>query len=132
VCVVVLAYCWVVVSHTLQNNGYTVKFICTCSYLEVYNDQIADLLDPTKNNLTVHTDLKRGVYVENLTEEVALNSDDMFAFMLKGNQHRSTAKTGKNDHSSRSHSVFTISIESQVCIHICVRMCVCVCVCVWI
>ncbi|KAF5930199.1 hypothetical protein HYC85_031072 [Camellia sinensis] len=44
------------------------KFTCKCSFLEIYNEQILDLLDPTSTNLQLREDTKKGVYVDNLTE----------------------------------------------------------------
>ena len=44
-------------------------YLIKCSYLEIYNEHIIDLFNPTET-LQLREDLKRGVYVENLTEEV--------------------------------------------------------------
>ncbi|KAF5937571.1 hypothetical protein HYC85_025077 [Camellia sinensis] len=44
------------------------KFTCKCSFLEIYNEQILDLLDPSSTNLQIREDTKKGVYVDNLTE----------------------------------------------------------------
>lgn len=50
--------------------------IVTCSYFELYNEQIIDLLDrgKDKKNLNIRQDVRKGVFIENLTEEQALNS----------------------------------------------------------
>uniref|UniRef100_A0A0A0LZH2 Kinesin motor domain-containing protein n=1 Tax=Cucumis sativus TaxID=3659 RepID=A0A0A0LZH2_CUCSA len=44
------------------------KYNCKCSFLEIYNEQITDLLDPSSTNLLLREDVKKGVYVENLSE----------------------------------------------------------------
>ncbi|CAN0879039.1 Kinesin-like protein KIN-12D [Linum grandiflorum] len=44
------------------------QYNCKCSFLEIYNEQITDLLDPSSTNLLLREDSKKGVYVENLSE----------------------------------------------------------------
>jgi kinesin family protein 15 len=60
-------------------------------------------------------DSKKGVYVENLTEIVVRSVQDVVLLLLKGAASRKVASTNMNRESSRSHSVFTCSIESKVC-----------------
>ncbi|CAN6477793.1 unnamed protein product [Victoria cruziana] len=85
---------------------------CRCSFLEVYNEQITDLLDPTKRNLQFKEDVKNGVYVENLTEECITNMDDVNNVLIKGLSNRRVGATSMNSKSSRSHIVLTCLIES--------------------
>uniref|UniRef100_A0A7N0UNM6 Kinesin motor domain-containing protein n=1 Tax=Kalanchoe fedtschenkoi TaxID=63787 RepID=A0A7N0UNM6_KALFE len=89
------------------------KFTCKCSFLEIYNEQILDLLDPSSNNLQIREDHKRGVYVENLKEVEVLSSRDVMQQLLEGAVNRKVAATNMNLASSRSHSVFTCVIESK-------------------
>ncbi|GKD77704.1 kinesin-like protein KIN-12B [Tanacetum coccineum] len=42
---------------------------CRCSFLEIYNEQIINLLNPAQGNLLIREDTKTGLYVKNLTEE---------------------------------------------------------------
>ncbi|KAH9605673.1 hypothetical protein KSS87_021524 [Heliosperma pusillum] len=86
---------------------------CRCSFLEIYNEQITDLLDPTQKNLQIREDVKSGVYVENLKEECVSTVKDVIRLLLKGLSHRKTGVTSVNAESSRSHSVFTCVVESQ-------------------
>lgn len=51
-----------------QSRG-SVRFECRCSFLEIYNEKIMDLLNPTTQDLSIREDIKRGVYVENLMEQ---------------------------------------------------------------
>lgn len=46
------------------------RFLVRASYLQIYNEQISDLLKPERNNLTIREDKKRGVFVEGLSEWV--------------------------------------------------------------
>nr|XP_043626170.1 kinesin-like protein KIN-12B [Erigeron canadensis] len=86
---------------------------CRCSFLEIYNEQITDLLDPTQRNLQIREDTKTGVYVENLTEESVCCIKDVKQLLKKGLSHRRTGATSINMESSRSHSVFTCVVESR-------------------
>ncbi|GMI90096.1 hypothetical protein like AT3G23670 [Hibiscus trionum] len=89
------------------------KYQCRCSFLEIYNEQITDLLDPNQRNLQIREDVKSGVYVENLTEEYVNSMKDVTKLLLKGLSSRRTGATSINAESSRSHSVFTCVVESR-------------------
>ncbi|KAM3708012.1 hypothetical protein ACJW31_02G067300 [Castanea mollissima] len=88
------------------------KYSCKCSFLEIYNEQITDLLEPSSTNLQLREDLKKGVYVENLTERNVRTVNDVVKLLLQGAANRKMAATHMNSESSRSHSVFTCIIES--------------------
>ncbi|KAJ9189117.1 hypothetical protein P3X46_000448 [Hevea brasiliensis] len=89
------------------------KFTCKCSFLEIYNEQILDLLDPSSNNLQIREDMKKGVYVENLKEIEVTSARDVIQQLIQGAANRKVAATNMNHASSRSHSVFTCIIESK-------------------
>ncbi|KAK9125004.1 hypothetical protein Scep_013850 [Stephania cephalantha] len=88
-------------------------FICKCSFLEIYNEQILDLLDPSSANLQIREDSKKGVYVENLRELEVSSARDVMLQLIQGAANRKVASTNMNRASSRSHSVFTCIIESK-------------------
>ncbi|PIA58127.1 hypothetical protein AQUCO_00500219v1 [Aquilegia coerulea] len=89
-----------------------INYQCRCSFLEIYNEQIGDLLDPTQRNLQIRDDAKNGFYVENLTEEYVTCYDDVTQILIKGLSNRKVGATTINSKSSRSHIVFTCVIES--------------------
>nr|KJB32406.1 hypothetical protein B456_005G239700 [Gossypium raimondii] len=89
------------------------KYNCKCSFLEIYNEQITDLLDPSATNLLLREDVKKGVYVENLTEFEVQTVSDILKLLSQGSLNRKVASTNMNRESSRSHSVFTCVIESR-------------------
>jgi len=89
------------------------RYICKCSFLEIYNEHIADLLDPTSTNLQIREDAKTGVYVENLKEIEVKGVQDVVQLLIQGAANRKVAATHMNRESSRSHSVFACSIESK-------------------
>ena len=90
-----------------------VNFIIRCSFLEIYNEQIIDLLNKTNTNLQLREDTRKGVYVEGITEEVVGKSEEIMDLLHKGSKSRHVGSTFYNETSSRSHSVFTMQIESK-------------------
>ncbi|CAK9206146.1 unnamed protein product [Sphagnum troendelagicum] len=89
------------------------KFLTKCSFLEIYNEQITDLLEPSSTNLQMREDARKGVYVENLSEVEVHNVQDVIQLLIQGAANRKVAATNMNRESSRSHSVFTCIIESK-------------------
>uniref|UniRef100_A0A453LU12 Kinesin motor domain-containing protein n=1 Tax=Aegilops tauschii subsp. strangulata TaxID=200361 RepID=A0A453LU12_AEGTS len=89
------------------------SFTCKCSFLEIYNEQILDLLNPNATNLQLREDAKRGMHVENLTEHEVSNAREALQQLIEGAANRKVASTNMNRASSRSHSVFTCLIESK-------------------
>ncbi|MQL99201.1 hypothetical protein Taro_031920 [Colocasia esculenta] len=100
------------------------RYSCKCSFLEIYNEQITDLLDPSSTNLLVSNihkfffkqlreDIRKGVYVENLSEFEVETVNDILKLLIQGAANRKIAATNMNRESSRSHSVFTCVIESR-------------------
>ncbi|CAA0807566.1 Phragmoplast orienting kinesin 2 [Striga hermonthica] len=89
------------------------KYKCKCSFLEIYNEQITDLLDPSSTNLMLREDMQKGVYVENLSEFEVHTVGDILQLLSQGSSNRKVAATNMNRESSRSHSVFTCVIESR-------------------
>jgi hypothetical protein len=82
------------------------------SMLEIYNEQIQDLVKPpsdrVKGGLKVREDPKSGVYVEGLSKTPCSNYDEISAVLDKGNNNRTVAATQMNATSSRAHTVLTI------------------------
>lgn len=89
------------------------EFLIKCSYLEIYNEKIQDLLEPTASNLQIREDIKKGVYVEALSEEVVSSSNEVVDLIDRGRRNRHVGATDMNQESSRSHSVLTTNIESK-------------------
>lgn len=89
-----------------------IRFLVRVSYLEIYNEEVRDLLGKDQ---TQHLEVKErpdvGVYVKDLSAFVVNNADDMDRIMTLGNKNRSVGATNMNLHSSRSHAIFTLTIE---------------------
>ena len=89
------------------------KYLIKCSYLEIYQEQVNDLLDPNPQNLQLREDMRHGVYVDGLIEETVNNISETYNILKIGTQNRHVGCTSMNKESSRSHSVFTLVIESK-------------------
>lgn len=92
-----------------------IEFTFKVSYVEIYMEKIRDLLDVhrVKNNLAVREDKLKGIYIAGVTEEYVTSQDELLTFMAVGAENRATAATGMNEGSSRSHSVFTITVNQR-------------------
>ena len=53
-----------------QTEGQEVRFICRCSFLEIYKEVITDLLNPAATRLQIREDFKQGIHVEGLQEDI--------------------------------------------------------------
>lgn len=91
------------------NIEYTVRV----SYMEIYMEKIRDLLVPQNDNLPVHEEKSRGVYVKGLLEIYVSSVQEVFEVMRRGGAARATAATNMNQESSRSHSIFVITITQK-------------------
>ncbi|KAI8335116.1 P-loop containing nucleoside triphosphate hydrolase protein [Chlamydoabsidia padenii] len=89
------------------------EFLLRVSYLEIYNETIRDLLAPETTNINIHETKQRGIYVAPLTEEVVTCSQDVLNIIQRGEGNRHISTTDYNLHSSRSHTIFQMVIESR-------------------
>uniref|UniRef100_A0A7N6C0K5 Kinesin-like protein n=1 Tax=Anabas testudineus TaxID=64144 RepID=A0A7N6C0K5_ANATE len=89
------------------------EFHIKVSYFEIYMDKIRDLLDVTKTNLSVHEDKNRVPYVKGCTERFVTSPDEVMDVIDEGKANRHVAVTNMNEHSSRSHSIFSINIKQE-------------------
>lgn len=88
-------------------------FMVRASFLQIYKENICDLLKTDRASLQIREDKKRGVFVEGLSEWAVRTPAEVYSLILKGSQIRATASTKMNDVSSRSHAVFMIIIEQM-------------------
>ncbi len=94
--------------------GESVSFRCRCSFYEIYQEKVFDLLtesDTFPNGLSVREDAAGGVYVENCSELEAESVRQAEDILLRGYRNRSVGETAMNRESSRSHAVFQMQIE---------------------
>jgi len=88
-------------------------FMVRASYLQIYNENISDLLKVERTSLQIREDKKKGVFVEGLSEWAVRSPNEIYSLMQKGALSRTTATTKMNDLSSRSHAVFIIIVEQM-------------------
>lgn len=91
------------------NIEYTVRV----SYMEIYMERIRDLLNPANDNLPVHEEKSRGVYVKGLLEIYVSSVQEVYEVMRRGGAARAVAATNMNQESSRSHSIFVVQINQK-------------------
>ena len=81
--------------------------------MQIYNEDIKDLLAPDHMKLAIHESRDSGVYVAGLREEIASSPDQVMEQLNKGEAHRHVGETKMNKNSSRSHSIFRMVVESR-------------------
>ncbi|EGR34671.1 kinesin family member 17, putative [Ichthyophthirius multifiliis] len=91
------------------------KFLIRCSYIEIYNEEIHDLLaKDCKAKLELKESPDKGVFIKDVTMNVVKSIAEMDKWMSIGTDNRSVGATAMNKDSSRSHSLFTLYIECQI------------------
>ncbi|KAG5177677.1 P-loop containing nucleoside triphosphate hydrolase protein [Tribonema minus] len=95
-----------------------IHFLVTCSYFEIYNEVVYDLLDPDnrKNKgagLEIREHTVLGIYVKGLQEMVVDTPKKLQALIDQGMASRTVGSTAMNDTSSRSHSVLSVKLHQR-------------------
>ncbi|OQR98315.1 Kinesin motor domain containing protein, partial [Achlya hypogyna] len=100
------------VAATEKAREYTVK----CSFVQIYNEQILDLLNPslsaTSKSLRLRWASNEEFYVENLIINECSNADEMLGKFQDGVKQKIMASHNLNAASSRSHCIYTLYVES--------------------
>lgn len=95
-------------------DGKNQQYLVSCSYIEIYNEEIHDLLSKdTKAKMELKEQKDKGVFIKDLTKQIVKSIDEMEKYMNIGNSNRSVGETQMNKESSRSHSLFTLYIEQS-------------------
>ena len=89
------------------------NFLVTVSYLEIYNEVIKDLLNPSEVQLKIREHPKMGIYVDNLATLVVTTAQQVGELLEQGSAVRQVAATQMNERSSRSHSCFIVSVQQK-------------------
>ncbi|KIJ17423.1 hypothetical protein PAXINDRAFT_168086 [Paxillus involutus ATCC 200175] len=89
------------------------EYMVKVSYMEIYLERIRDLLAPQNDNLQVHEEKSRGVYVKNLSDYYVSSAREVYEIMRQGGAARVVTSTNMNAESSRSHSIFLITIQQR-------------------
>jgi len=90
------------------------EFLLRVSYLEIYNEQVVDLLSPSSTTgIQILNSQSGKVVIRGLKEEVVVSPDQVYSLITSGEAYRHTAETSFNRESSRSHTIFRLVIESR-------------------
>jgi kinesin family member 5 len=96
----------------MVHGSASVEYTVGISYLEIYMERIRDLLNPVMENLPIHEGPK-GPYVKGLREIYVSEVGEVYTAMHLGQRSRATASTNMNLESSRSHSIFLVTINQK-------------------
>jgi len=102
-----------VFSYIESSSNADSTFMVRVSYLQIYNENISDLLKNERGPLQIREEKRRGVFVEGLSEWAVRTPSEITSLLEKGANARATASTKMNDISSRSHAVFIIIVEQM-------------------
>ncbi|XP_031988968.1 kinesin-like protein KIF21B isoform X4 [Corvus moneduloides] len=100
------------------------EFKVSAQFLELYNEEILDLFDSTrdpdarhrKSNIKIHEDASGSIYTTGVTSRLISSQDELIQCLKQGALSRTTASTQMNVQSSRSHAIFTIHLcQTRVC-----------------
>merc|ERR1719482_2340411 len=91
-----------------------VEFILRCSLLEVYREQLRDLLSPSNLGLKIKESPSRGIFVEGLMQEFVVCEEDVYQLIALAEKMRAVATTRLNQQSSRSHVIFMLSCTQKL------------------
>ena len=97
----------------IMKSDSSIEFMVKVGYMEIYMEKIRDLLVPHNDNLPIHEDKQRGVYVKGLHEFYVGSIEEVYMMLDKGGQARAVAATNMNQESSRSHSIFVIEVTQK-------------------
>ncbi|XP_029864798.1 kinesin-like protein KIF15 isoform X3 [Aquila chrysaetos chrysaetos] len=106
-------YLFFLIEREKEKAGSGKSFLCKCSFIEIYNEQIFDLLDSASAGLFLREHIKKGVFVDGAVEQVLSSAAEAYQVLTMGWRNRRVASTSMNRESSRSHAVFTITVESM-------------------
>lgn len=108
-----------------QEQGVTgPEFKVSAQFLELYNEEILDLFDSTRDpdarhrrsNIKIHEDANGGIYTTGVTSRLINSQEELIQCLKQGALSRTTASTQMNVQSSRSHAIFTIHLcQMRVC-----------------
>ncbi len=89
--------------------------VCFChvSHLQLYNEEVNDLLAPENTKLPIHESKENGPYVCGLREDIVTSPEQVLALLEAGEANRHIGSTKMNEKSSRSHTIFRMVSVGQ-------------------
>ncbi|XP_028331891.1 kinesin-like protein KIF19 [Gouania willdenowi] len=97
----------------IEETSDDMLYSVSMSYLEIYNEMIRDLLNPSSGFLDLREDAKGVIQVAGITEVSTINAQEIMELLMKGNKLRTQEPTAANKTSSRSHAVLQVAVKQQ-------------------
>lgn len=97
----------------ILSSASDIEYTVRVSYMEIYMERIRDLLMPQNDNLPIHEEKNKGVYVKGLLEVYVSSVEEVYEVMRRGGDSRAVSATNMNAESSRSHSIFVITVSQK-------------------
>ncbi|XP_030257110.1 kinesin-like protein KIF19 isoform X1 [Sparus aurata] len=97
----------------IEETSDDMLYSVSMSYLEIYNEMIRDLLNPSSGFLDLREDAKGVIQVAGITEVSTINAQEIMELLMKGNKQRTQEPTAANQTSSRSHAVLQVAVKQQ-------------------
>ena len=94
----------------IDNASEKFEFTVKVSFCEIYMEKISDLLDTSKENLKIRENKNKGVYIADLSETYVTGDFDVLELLRIGNINRQVGESKMNAKSSRSHSLFSLTV----------------------
>lgn len=98
---------------SIMSSPPNLEYLVKVSYMEIYMEKIRDLLAPQNDNLQIHEEKNKGVYVKGLSDYYVGGQEDVHEIMRQGGNARAVSSTNMNAESSRSHSIFLLTIQQK-------------------
>ncbi|XP_013144872.1 PREDICTED: kinesin-like protein Klp68D isoform X2 [Papilio polytes] len=99
-------------AHIETSASPDVTHLVSCSYVELYLEDVRDLLAKDCKKLTIRGQELNGFYIPEMTSVVCRSAEEMVRVMRAGSRQRAAGRTDMNEHSSRSHAVFLVTVET--------------------
>ncbi|XP_031170633.1 kinesin-like protein KIF19 [Sander lucioperca] len=97
----------------IEETSDDMLYSVSMSYLEIYNEMIRDLLNPSSGFLDLREDSKGEIQVAGITEVSTINAQEIMELLMRGNKQRTQEPTAANKTSSRSHAVLQVAVKQQ-------------------
>ncbi|XP_009884328.1 PREDICTED: kinesin-like protein KIF19 [Charadrius vociferus] len=97
----------------LEATAEEMEYTVSMSYLEIYNEVIRDLLNPSSGFLDLREDSRGSIQIAGITEVSTTNAQEIMQLLTKGNKQRTQEPTAANKTSSRSHAVLQVTVTQK-------------------
>lgn len=109
----IIPRCCMMLFDLMENDEDGVEFTCSCSMLEIYREELNDLLSRQVVPLQIKENRNGGVFVEGLTHEYVTDPEQVLELIDLGNKAKVVASTKMNSESSRSHTIVVLDVVKK-------------------